>query len=169
MGGRKTEVAGEPDLSQACAVPASGHSLLAWARPFLPCCSSPQRAALGPWNMLSPSAAVGMMERQVIFNSGDSLWDRASSSLGKETSREGGDPNSRCSCLIPALPSLSPTPGPQSLAVDCEGGPGSGGRLRPGPLLEKPWVWKLVRAHVPHQACPIWLPAVPDPLLFPRL
>lgn len=61
------------------------------------------REKLGPWNMLSQSAAVGMMERQVIFNSGDSLPERASSSLGEETSREGGDLNPRCSCLVPSL------------------------------------------------------------------
>lgn len=83
--------------------------MLSWPGHSPSCPVAPvPREQLGPWNTLSQSAAVGMMERQVIFNSGDSLQDRASSSPGEETSREGGDPNSRCSCLIPALPSLSP-------------------------------------------------------------
>lgn len=99
-------MAGEPDLSQACAVPAPGMLFGPGHGPSCPVVPVP-REQLGPWNMLSPSAAVGMMERQVIFNSRDSLRDGASSSLWKETSREGGDPNSGA-LVLPLPPLLFP-------------------------------------------------------------
>lgn len=70
---------------------------------------------LGPWNTLSWRAAVGMMERRAIFFFlrgwlflTAHIHGQSPSRPGEETSREGGDQNSRPSQILPTIPSPPP-------------------------------------------------------------